>query len=187
MCSCYECSSQSQIYYNRLSVGRSVLVTSPHLRPKTRILLVRQLRVCWCGAPSLTRGRVCHLQLLLALTSTVILRSKSRGTHDHILLSQIPDSSNLEGQVPYLYLQEQGGPVIPPGTGFPCRCLLRLVGLRWKYSNQPPRRDMSVYGVDSFLYRADGVCVLLSSVQFPHLMMAISVKTYNASVMWKII
>jgi hypothetical protein len=27
---------------------------------------VRQLRVCWCRAPSLTRGRVCRLQLLLA-------------------------------------------------------------------------------------------------------------------------
>jgi hypothetical protein len=35
---------------------------------------------------------------LLALASSVILRSESRGTHDHILLSQIPDSRNLEGQ-----------------------------------------------------------------------------------------
>jgi hypothetical protein len=32
---------------------------------------------------------VCLLQLLLALVSTVILGSKSRGTRDHILLSQI--------------------------------------------------------------------------------------------------
>jgi hypothetical protein len=43
---------------------------------------------------------VCRLQLLLALASAVILRSESRGTHDHILLSQIRDSANLEGQVP---------------------------------------------------------------------------------------
>jgi hypothetical protein len=35
-------------------------------------------------------------------------------------------------------LQGQGGPVIPPGTGLPFRRLLRLVGLRWKYSNPPP-------------------------------------------------
>jgi hypothetical protein len=49
---------------------------------------------------SLMRGWVCHLQLLLTLTSAVILRSESRGTHDHILLSQIRDSANLEGQVP---------------------------------------------------------------------------------------
>jgi hypothetical protein len=49
---------------------------------------------------SLARGWVCRLQLLLALASGVILRSKSRGTSDHILLTQIRDSSNLEGQVP---------------------------------------------------------------------------------------
>jgi hypothetical protein len=52
-------------------------------------ITVRQLRVCWCGALSLTRGRVCSLQLLLALASAVILGSESRGTRDHILLSQI--------------------------------------------------------------------------------------------------
>jgi hypothetical protein len=48
---------------------------------------------------SMTRGWVCCLQLLLALASAVILRSESRGPHDHILLSQIRDSPNLEGQV----------------------------------------------------------------------------------------
>jgi hypothetical protein len=37
---------------------------------------------------------------MLVLTSAVILESESRGTHDHILLSQIRDSINLEGQVP---------------------------------------------------------------------------------------
>jgi hypothetical protein len=59
-----------------------------------------QLRVCWCGAPSLTRGRVCRLQLLLALANAVIPGSESRWTHDHILLSQIRHSPNLVGQVP---------------------------------------------------------------------------------------
>jgi hypothetical protein len=42
---------------------------------------------------SMTRGWIRSLQLLLALTSTVILRSDSRGTRDHILLSQIRGSS----------------------------------------------------------------------------------------------
>jgi hypothetical protein len=50
----------------------------------------------------LTRGKVCRFQLLLALARVVILTSESRGTHDHILLSQIRDSPNLEGQVPIL-------------------------------------------------------------------------------------
>jgi hypothetical protein len=35
-------------------------------------ITARQLRVCWREAPSLTRGRVCRLQLLLALASVVI-------------------------------------------------------------------------------------------------------------------
>jgi hypothetical protein len=36
---------------------------------------------------------------------------------------------------PRIYItQEQGGPDIPPGTGFPFRRLLRLARLRWRYS-----------------------------------------------------
>jgi hypothetical protein len=42
-----------------------------------------------CGAPSLTRGRVCLLYMLLALARAVFLRSESLGTRDHILLTQI--------------------------------------------------------------------------------------------------
>jgi hypothetical protein len=38
---------------------------------------------------SLTRGCVYHLQLMLVLARAVILGSESRGTQDHILLSQI--------------------------------------------------------------------------------------------------
>jgi hypothetical protein len=45
------------------------------------------------------RERVCRLQVLLVLARAVILGSESRGTRDHILLSQIRDSPNLEGQV----------------------------------------------------------------------------------------
>jgi hypothetical protein len=61
-------------------------------------ITVKQSRVCWCAAFSLTRERVCRLQLLLVLASAVILGSQS-GPHDHILLSQIRDSPDLEGQV----------------------------------------------------------------------------------------
>jgi hypothetical protein len=46
------------------------------------------------------RGRVGRLRLLLALASPVILGTESRENHDHILLSQIRDSPNMEGQVP---------------------------------------------------------------------------------------
>jgi hypothetical protein len=71
-------------------------------------ITVRQLRVCWFGALSLTRVRICHSQFLLALARALILGSESFGTRDHILLSQIRD--------------------------FPFRRLLRLAGSRWRYS-----------------------------------------------------
>jgi hypothetical protein len=47
---------------------------------------IRQLRVCYFVAPSLTRGRFCNLlvQLLLGLARAVTLGSKSRRTHGHI-------------------------------------------------------------------------------------------------------
>jgi hypothetical protein len=59
---------------------------------------------------SLARGWVCRLQLLLTFASAVILRSESRGTHNHILLSQIRDSPPWRARSPYLY---------PPGTWWP--------------------------------------------------------------------
>jgi hypothetical protein len=39
------------------------------------------------------------------LASAVVLGSESRGTRDHILLSEIRDSRNLEGQVPVFISQ----------------------------------------------------------------------------------
>jgi hypothetical protein len=84
-------------------------------------------------------GRVCRSQLLLVLASAVIVGSESRGAHDHILLYLIRDSPNLEGQIlVFISPQEQGGPVISPGIGFPFRRLLGLAELRWRYSNPPP-------------------------------------------------
>jgi hypothetical protein len=61
------------------------------------------------------RGWVCRLQLLLALASIDFLGFESFGTRDHILLSPIRD--------------------------FPFCRLLRLAGLRWRYSTPIPRRE----------------------------------------------
>jgi hypothetical protein len=101
--------SNSRVF--RMTDGQSASLSwnkAPIRGLTTKLLLVRQLRVCWCGALSLTRGRECRLQFLLALASAVILGSEPRGNRYHIFLPQIPD--------------------------FPFCRLLRLAGLRWKYS-----------------------------------------------------
>jgi hypothetical protein len=86
--------------YDRRSVGQSILVSSAHLGPKTRFLMLSDS----CGfrdVGHLLWGEgVCRLQLLMALASAVILGSEFRDTNGHILLSQIRDSPNLKGQVP---------------------------------------------------------------------------------------
>jgi hypothetical protein len=92
-------SQKSKVCYDRRSVCQPVLVSSPCRGPKTTFLLLPDSCGFLCVAPSLTRGRVCSLQLLLAFASAVILGSGSHGSHD-ILLSRIPDSPNQEGQVP---------------------------------------------------------------------------------------
>jgi hypothetical protein len=62
------------------------------------------------------------VQLLLGLARAVTLGSKSRRTHSHILPSHLR-FLQFGGPGPRNYIpQEQGGPVIPPGTGlFFCR------------------------------------------------------------------
>jgi hypothetical protein len=97
-------SSRSQIY---VTDGQSVFMSNPTCGQNQIVPTVRQLPVYSRGVPSLTRGQV--LRLLLALASTVILRSESRWFHDHILLSQIPDYSNLGCQVPVHMSARIGG------------------------------------------------------------------------------
>jgi hypothetical protein len=99
-------------YYRRFSRPVYLGIKHPSGACDQVFITVRQLWVCWCGALSLTWGRLCRLQLLLVLASAVILGSESRGTRYHILQYQIGD--------------------------FPFRRLLRLAGLRWRYSTPPP-------------------------------------------------
>jgi hypothetical protein len=109
-----------KLIYDRRSVGQSVLVSGFHLEPMTRFLFsVWRLRVSWCEAPSLTRGRVCNLfvQLLLGFARAVTLGSKPRTTHDHILLShlrlQVPVFISYRNRVAQLYPRALGSILSP--------------------------------------------------------------------------
>jgi hypothetical protein len=69
--------------------------------------IFRRLRFSSCGAPSLTKRLICKLsiQLLLGLASAVALRSKSRRTRGHILLSH----SILSSLYVFSYVSLGGG------------------------------------------------------------------------------
>jgi hypothetical protein len=90
------------------------------------------------GAPSLTRGSVCRLQLRLVLASVDILGSSPAFTVSDSRLFQ-PGGPGRRIYIP----QEQDGPVILPGTGFFFYRLLRLAGLRWWYSKPPPYGELT--------------------------------------------
>jgi hypothetical protein len=64
--------------------------------------------------------------MLLAVTSAVILWSESRWTHHPILLSEIRDSTNLEGQVPVFTF---------PRNRVPYSSSPIASGLWWGYAN----------------------------------------------------
>jgi hypothetical protein len=94
--------SESELLYDwRFTAKQFILATSPLGLMTSNFIF--QLNTCGYSphvTSSLTRSWVCPLQLLLVLASAVILMSEPRGSHDHILLSQIRDSPNLEDLVP---------------------------------------------------------------------------------------
>jgi hypothetical protein len=102
--------STSKLCYDRRSVGQSVLVSNTHLGPKTTFLLLSDsCEFLLYGTPSLTRGRVYRLQLLLDLASAVILASESR-PYFTVSDSRLPQPGGLG---PRIYIpQKHGGPAI---------------------------------------------------------------------------
>jgi hypothetical protein len=130
----------------RFTANQFVLATSP-LRIRTSSFIF-QLNTCGYRpyvTYSLPRGWVCRLQLLLVLSSAVILRYESHEIHDHILLSQIRDSPNPEGQVlVFISPRNRVARLHPQATRFPSRRLLRLAELRWRYSTPRPHGELKV-------------------------------------------
>jgi hypothetical protein len=123
----YKDASQSQIYIT--TDGQSLLVSKSIWGPRSDFRY-RQLRVCWCGMPSLTK----RMGLSFTIATGPRQRSYSR--------VRDPQDSWPYFTVSNSRLLQPGGPglriYIPPGTGFPFRRLIRLAGLRWRYLTSPP-------------------------------------------------
>jgi hypothetical protein len=78
---------------------------------------------------------VCRLKLLLALASQSFSVQVPWDSWPYFTVSDIR-LPKPGGPRRHIYIhQEQGGPIIPPSSGFPFRLLLRLAVLRWIYSN----------------------------------------------------
>jgi hypothetical protein len=125
----------------RLAVYRQFVLTTSPLRLTTSNFIF-QLNTSGYSpyiTSSLTSGWVCSLQLVLDLAST-FSGPIPAGLMTTFYCLKFETPPIWRARSPYLYPpQEYGGPVIPPGTGFPFRRLIRLAGLRWRYSNPPPR------------------------------------------------
>jgi hypothetical protein len=126
-------SESDLLYYCRFTDNQFILATS--LLRLTTSNFIFQLNTCGYSpyvTSSLTTGWICRLELLLVLASRVTqVRVPRDSPHFTASDSRLPQP---EGSGPCIYiLQELGGPVIHPDTGFPFRLLLRLAGLRWRY------------------------------------------------------
>jgi hypothetical protein len=93
--------SESELLYDwRFTANRFVSATRP-LRITTSKFFLTEYLLSYSLHNVLSDERTgLTFTIGAGLASAVILRSESRGAHDHILLSQIQDSSNLEGQAP---------------------------------------------------------------------------------------
>jgi hypothetical protein len=93
------------LYDWRFTTNQFVLATSSLRLTTSNFFYLNTWGCNPCVTSSLMIGWVCRLQLLMTIASAIILRSECLGTHDHILLSHIRDSPNLEGQVPVFISQ----------------------------------------------------------------------------------
>jgi hypothetical protein len=120
-------------------------------------MFLRQLRVCYFVAPSLTRGRVCNLLLLLVLASII-----PRDSRPYFIVPILETPQTWRARSPYLYPTGTGWPSYTPGPCVPFRRPLRLAGLRWRYSNPPPHGN-ELTQFDLYCYRRSvGQFVLVS-------------------------
>jgi hypothetical protein len=96
---------------------------APIWDPKQIFVTVRHLWVCDVGHP---------LWQVDGNSHSLVWVPRESWPYFTVSDSRLPQPG---GPGPHIYIpQERGGPVIPPGTGFPFHHLLRLTGLWWRYS-----------------------------------------------------
>jgi hypothetical protein len=104
-CSLTAIQSQSQ---SSVMISQSVLVSSPYLGPKTRLLLLSYS----CGVNSLTGGWVCCLQLPCQHSHSHVQALQHSWSYFTVSHSRLPQPG---GSGPHIKIpQKQGGSVIPP-------------------------------------------------------------------------
>jgi hypothetical protein len=117
-----------------------IYVTTEVSRPAPILGQRPHFYYCQTVSGLLTWGALSHERTGLSFTTAAGHRQCSHSqvrwpyfTVSHSRLSQ------PGGPSPRIYIpQEQGGPLIPPGTGFTFRRLLLFAGLWWRYSNPLP-------------------------------------------------
>jgi hypothetical protein len=139
--SSWQLSIKSKLCYDRRPVGQSVFVSSPPICDlKTRFLLLSDS----CGFVDVGRplwrkdGSVVH-NCCWSSPAHLFLNASPAGLIAIFYCHRFDTPPTWRTRSPYLYPPRKR--VAHPGTGFPFRRLLRLAGLRWRYSNPPPRWD----------------------------------------------
>jgi hypothetical protein len=115
--------SKTKLSYDQWSVSQSVLVSRTHLGPKTRFVLLSDS----CGCVDV------GLLFTIAAGPRQHSHSRVQVPQDSLPYSTVSGLRlpQLEGPSVCIYIpQEQGGPVIPPDTGFPFHRILQLARLR---------------------------------------------------------
>jgi hypothetical protein len=137
------CNLKLKLCYDRWSVGQDLLVSSTHLGPKIKFLLLSDsCKFADVGRPLWQEDRSVIYNCCWPSPVQSFLGLSPAGLMTIFYCLRFETPQTWRGQIPvFISPQEQGGPVIPPGTGFPFRCL-QDTELQWRYSNLPPYRSL---------------------------------------------
>jgi hypothetical protein len=113
------------------SLGQHVLVSGTHLGPMTRFYYCQAVAFLLICAPSLTRSRVCTLQLLLDSPAQSFLGPSPSRLITIFYCPKFETPPTCRARFPYLYRPGTTRPNYTPGTGLcsevSTKILIRLI------------------------------------------------------------